>query len=257
MTGRLFSFAQSKAHRGWIELGLALRALLFLGRRFQCPCCGWSLRAFTHGGTSLRVREKGYCPRCNAKARHRRDWLFLVEHTNLFSDPVRLLHVSPKYALARRLVRLENVDFVSVDIADRAFVTHRADVTDLPFETSSFDAVICIHVLEHVYDDRQALRELHRVLKPRAWAVITVPIRFDRLTHEDPTVVDPEERRRLFGEEQHVRAYGSDFADRLSDAGFDVILHAGADLQEDAKERYGLLDDENVFYCTRSDARGS
>ncbi|MDH3224487.1 MAG: methyltransferase domain-containing protein [Gemmatimonadota bacterium] len=252
MTSRLFAFAQSKSHRGWIEAALACRALLFLGRRFKCPCCGWSLRAFTHGGTSLRVRENGYCPRCNAKARHRRDWLFLREHTNLFTDPIRLLHVSPKYALARRLVRVQSIDFVSVDIAHRPYVTHRADVTDLPFDTCSFDAVICIHVLEHIPDDRKALKELHRVLKPGGWAVITVPIDFSRPTHEDPAIVSPEERRRLFGEEQHVRAYGCDFAHRLSQAGFQVSVHAGADLGQETKDRYGLLDDENVFYCIRN-----
>ena len=251
MTGRLFAFATRRNHRTWIEFVLACRAALFAGRRYKCPCCGWNLRAFTHGGTSLRVREKGYCPRCNAKARHRRDWLFLDQQTSLFSTRTRLLHIGPKYALARRFVRMPTVEFVSIDVADRPYVTHQADVSDLPFASASFDAAICIHVLEHVQRDREAIREIHRVLKPGGWALITVPINLDQATFEDPSVESPEERRRLFGEEQHVRAYGCDFAGRLSEAGFEVVLHRASDLEGETMQRYGLRDDENVFYCTK------
>ncbi|MBN1449874.1 MAG: hypothetical protein JW963_02580, partial [Anaerolineales bacterium] len=72
-----------------IEALLAVRSLLFIGNRFTCPCCEWKLRAFTFGGASLKVRHLGYCPRCNSKARHRRDWLYLEQKTNLFVDHLR------------------------------------------------------------------------------------------------------------------------------------------------------------------------
>ena len=150
MISFLFNSAENSTNRIWIEPALACRAMLFAGRKHTCPCCGWKLRAFTEGNTSLKIRPNGYCPRCNSKARHRRDWLFLQENTNLFDQPIRLLHVSPKYALARRLARMPRIDFVGVDLDGRPFAPHRVDISKIPFESESFDAIICIHVLEHV-----------------------------------------------------------------------------------------------------------
>jgi len=236
----------------WIEFALALRAIFFIGNKHVCPCCGWKLRALTHGGKSLKVRHYGYCPRCNSKARHRRDWLFLKEKTNLFSEQLHLLHVSPKYALSRCLVNMPHIEYVGVDLETRPHVSVRVDISEIPFESESYDAIICIHVLEHVENDRKAIKELFRVLKPGGWSLISVPIDFSRQTYEDPSIVAPEERKKHFGEEQHVRVYGFDFVDRLKEVGFIVQLDRGADLPLDIKEKYGLLDDENVFYCTKT-----
>lgn len=198
------------------------------------------------------MRPNGYCPRCNSKARHRRDWLYLKEHTNLFRDSIRLLHVSPKYALARRLVKMRNVDFVGVDLDGRPHAQHPVDISEIPFESDSFDAIICIHVLEHVDKDRKAIAELFRVLKPGGWALISAPVDFDRLTYEDPTIVSPDERKKHFGEEQHVRIYGNDFADRLREPGFRVRIDRGVEIPSAQRNKFGLLDNENVFYCTKA-----
>jgi len=248
----LNNFACYSSHRWWVEPAMACRALFFVGGEFICPCCGWRLRTFTRGGTSFKKRPYGYCPRCNSKARHRRDWLFLQEKTNLFSERLCLLHVSPKYALSRRFANMPNIRFVGVDIEQRPYVSRLVDITDIPFESNFCDAIICIHVLEHIEQDRKAIRELYRVLKPGGWAMITVPINLDRRTYEDPTIVTPAERKKQFGEAQHVRVYGFDFKDRLKESGFEVHLDRGADIAFDTKEKYGLLDDENVFYCTKN-----
>jgi len=47
----------------------------------------------------------------------------------------------------------------------------------LPFASSSFDLVLSNEVLEHVADDRQALREMMRVLRPGGRLVLFVPNR--------------------------------------------------------------------------------
>jgi 2-polyprenyl-3-methyl-5-hydroxy-6-metoxy-1,4-benzoquinol methylase len=52
----------------------------------------------------------------------------------------------------------------------------RADATNLPFERSEFDAVICSETVEHVVDDRAVLREIARVLVPSGLLVFTVPL---------------------------------------------------------------------------------
>jgi len=247
--------AQSASSRFWVEFAMACRALLFVGNKFTCPCCGWNLRVFTRGGLSLRVRHSGYCPRCTSKARHRRDWLYLKENTNLFTDNLHLLHVSPAYALSRRLAHMANIRFVGVDIVKRPYVSHQLDITETPFSSASFDAVICIHVLEHIEDDYKAIAELYRLLKPGGWAMITVPIDLDSETYEDSRIVSPEERKKHFGEAEHVRAYGFDFAERLKSCGFRVLLDRGDSLSVATMEKYGLLDDENVFYCTKPTGR--
>ena len=244
-------FAKKKILPQLIEALLAVRALLFVGNKHVCPCCGWKLRAFTHGGTSFKTRHHGYCPRCNAKARHRRDWLFLQEKTNLFRDDLRVLHVSPKYSLLRRLQRMGNLDYTAVDLYTRPHMDVKMNLAATPLRSNIFDAIICIHVLEHVKDDRSAMHELYRVLKPGGWALISVPVRFDQPTYEDPTITTPDGRRRAFGETSHYRVYGNDLAERLEAYGFQVQIDYGQDLDAQTMARYGLLDDENVFFCTK------
>jgi SAM-dependent methyltransferase len=247
----VFHLTRRPFFRQAIEAFLFLRALLFVGSRYTCPCCGWRLRAFTHGNMSLRTRHFGYCPRCNAKSRHRRDWLFLENFTDLFNDDLHLLHVSPKFSLSRRFVKMPNISYVGIDLHERPNTSIKADISGIPIRSATFDALLCIHVLEHVQDDLRAISELWRVLKPGGWAVVSVPIRLDQKTYEDPRITEPEERRRHFGEEQHVRIYGHDFLVRLEAAGFEVQLDLAEDVDPATNEKYGLLADENVFFCTK------
>jgi SAM-dependent methyltransferase len=231
------------------------RGLLFLGRRYQCPCCGWRLRGFIAKGSVLEPAPDGFCPRCNAKARHRRDWLYLRDHTELFRKPTRLIEIGPRWAFARRFQMMPNVSYTGVDVSPRGpEVTEIADVTALPMSEGSFDAALCIHVLEHVTDDRTALSELFRVLRPGGWAIMTVPLDLDGTTIEDPSITDPEERARLFGERGHVRAYGTDFIHRLRTAGFDVTMDPASALCADDRRYFGLRMDENVFHCQKPGA---
>jgi SAM-dependent methyltransferase len=61
-----------------------------------------------------------------------------------------------------------------------------ADVTRLP--EVYFDKVICAEVIEHVYDVSGLIAQIHRLLKPGGWAVVTTPIRLTE-TPEDPNHV--------------------------------------------------------------------
>lgn len=144
------------------------------------------------------------------------------------------------------------LDYVAADIQERANIDLMSDLTATPVKSESFDAAICIHVLEHVQEDRIAMKELFRVLKPGGWAVISVPIRLDQKTFEDPSITTPEARRKAFGETSHVRFYGYDFGERLEDCGFEVLLDPGKELDQLMMETYGLKDDENIFFCTKN-----
>lgn len=59
-----------------------------------------------------------------------------------------------------------------------------SDITDIPRPDSSFDAVMCIEVLEHLPAPVDALRELVRLLRPGGDLIITAP--FCSLTHFAP-----------------------------------------------------------------------
>lgn len=89
------------------------------------------------------------------------------------------------------------------------------DITNSHFPDAEFDLICCSHVLEHVDDDRAAIREIYRMLKPGGTALLMVPITED-VTYEDPSVTSPEEREAKFGQSDHVRAYGRDFVERVA-----------------------------------------
>jgi len=238
--------------RAFRDAALFFRGLIFIGRRYRCPCCNWPLRAFTARNGWLRATPDGYCPRCNAKARHRRQCLYLRQNRDWLAAPVLLLDIAPWRALASWLRAQPGIRYLGVDLKPVGeWVTITGDAVALPLADASCDLAICIHVLEHVDDDRAAIGELFRVLRPGGRAVVSVPLQFEGPTREDPGVTDPEERRRLFGEPEHVRYYGLDLQQRLEEAGFSVSLDLAEDLRAEECARYGLRRDENIFSCIR------
>jgi SAM-dependent methyltransferase len=193
------------------------------------------------------------CPRCGAQARHRALWLYLHERTNLFSgEGLSVLHFAPEHALGRRLAATPGIRYVSADL-DAPEAMEHFDITDIPHPDDSWDAILCIHVLEHVPDDRRAMRELHRVVKPDGWAIVLVPLDLDRSeTYEDPSITDPAERERAFWQADHLRLYGRDLPDRLREAGFDVTVDQWVrGLDPATIKRYGLFPLEDMYVCRK------
>jgi predicted SAM-dependent methyltransferase len=129
-----------------------------------------------------------------------------------------------------------------------------ADITAIPFAAATFDVLLCNHVLEHVSNDRQAMRELYRVLKPGGWAVLQSPVDKRRAqTFEDSTIISPQDRERLFGQRDHVRVYGRDYKERLESAGFAVtIVDYSEQVGKMRIEECALGTDLDIYVCTRS-----
>lgn len=124
--------------------------------------------------------------------------------------------------MQRKLSALRHLDYLSIDL-ESGLAMRKMDVTNLDLPDESFDVIFCNHVFEHIPDDQQAMRELRRVLKVGGWAILQTPIDYDRqTTDEDPSIADPQERIRRFGQADHVRVYGLDFFDRLRQAGWEV-----------------------------------
>ena len=182
-------------------------------------------------------------------------WLYLQRETDVASADMRLLHVAPEEALVLRLKGRPNVHYVRLDVEPERPCDVFGDLTRAPFVSGSFDLILCSHVLEHIPDDRAAMNEITRLLSPKGRAILLVPLD-DRLaeTDEDPSVTDPKERARRFGQHNHVRMYGRDFVDRLSESGLDVdSIDYTARL--DGRERERMLvhttahNREQLFIC--------
>ncbi len=126
------------------------------------------------------------------------------------------------------------------------------DITNIEYPDQSFDVIYCSHVLEHVQDDKRAMREFFRVLKNNGWAILLVPITSEK-TFEDPSIIEPLERLQAFGQENHVRRYGPDYVDRLCEAGFSVEVTKVNDLvQSNEAVKMGLtLASGEIYYCTK------
>jgi SAM-dependent methyltransferase len=161
----------------------------------------------------------------------------------------RMLHVAPEPVLAKKFDQRFD-EYVSIDL-DGKRAMRAMDVTALTFADQYFDVIVCNHVLEHVPDDRTAIAELYRVLKPGGWGSIQVPMKGD-VTHEDPGMTDPQERYRLYGQDDHVRQYGSDFIDRLRGAGFEVLILPKRELADpDKLDRLSVGCEDEVVLVTR------
>jgi predicted SAM-dependent methyltransferase len=241
-----------KAAAIYCEAESIRRAAPFIGITYHCPCCGWHLRKFLPYGVIL--RPNALCPRCKSLERHRLLWLYFKDRTNLFRDRLRLLHFAPEQVFEATFKSLDNLDYITADLySDRAMV--KMDITNITYGDNSFDAILCSHVLEHVMDDKKAMREMFRVLKPGGWAIIMVPI-LAEATFEDPSIVTPEDREGFFGQWDHVRMYGPDLKDRLESAGFDVKVDGYVrELGKSKIRRYGLLESHDIYFCTKPRAK--
>jgi SAM-dependent methyltransferase len=244
----LASRAKMRALR-WLRPELKRR--IYRGAQHYCPVCDSAIRSFLPFG---RLHAE-WCPVCTAMRRHRMLWVFLQQRTNLFDGRTkRMLHIAPEAAFEPRLKRVPGLDYVTADLND-PHVMDLQDITDMTYDDASFDVIACSHVLEHVPDDRAAMREFFRVLKPGGWAIIMVPYASDAMTDEDSAITNPAERETRFGQYDHVRYYGRDIVDRIEEAGLHVDVVTAQNLFDaDELNRVQVDAGETLFYCTRQGA---
>lgn len=230
--------------RPWlIRLSIWFRPLIkwyFKGSRFTDPIDGSSYRKFLPYGYQ-NLRENALCPGTLSLERHRLLWLYLERETSFFSDKLKVLHVAPEQVFYKKFKSFSHWDYTATDLHS-PLADIKADLCALPFEDNTYDLILCNHVLEHITNDRKALKELYRVLKKGGTLIAQVPLEENRKnTFEDNNITDPEERTQIFGQYDHVRIYGMDFFNLLNTTGF---LAKGIDytnqLSEREIEKFGL-----------------
>ncbi len=202
---------KKRGHLSWFKLTNIIK------EKFTCPICGYN-GPFRDKVLDTGVRKHARCPNCGALERHR--LRFLVVQT-IFEEEhlakLSMLHFAPEpFFQGYFKKRVER--YVTADL-DMVGVDCNVDIQNLPFSNGSYDFVYASHVLEHVLDDRKALCEIRRVLKPGGIAILSVPLVGERtIEYSEPNQE----------EWNHVRAPGLDYFDRYEEC-FSRVLKYTSD----------------------------
>ena len=233
--------------------GLKVVGLFYRGQDVICPVCGTGFRKFLPYGR-INPRENALCPNCLSLERHRLMWLFLKEKTPFFNNSLHVLHIAPEACFINRFEKIHGDHYITADI-ESPLAKVKMDIHQIPFEQNTFDVVLCNHVLEHVNDDIKAMREIHRVLKPKGFAILQVPFfnPVPEVTFEDATITNKQEREKIFGQDDHVRKYGRDYPQRIKRAGLTPMEDPYVNnLEESIRKKFGLVKGE-IIYGGRKD----
>lgn len=223
--------------------------LFYKGSKYVDPIDGKGFRKLLSYGYGTQ-RENALSPSTLSLERHRLMWLYLKNETNFFTVSQKVLHIAPEQCFLKRFKNLSNLDYTSADLYS-PIVDVKADILDLPFKDNSFDVIICNHVLEHIEDDKKAMQELYRVLKPNGMGIFQIPQDLSlEKTYEDFSIISPVERTKHFGQYDHVRIYGRDYFDTLRNVGFEVQeIDYSKKITPELLKKYCLVKGEILPVC--------
>ena len=214
------------------------------------------------GKYGISDRDDAQCLNCGSIERYRLLSLYLRKETDFFTRSRNIfVDIGPRNEFSKMLDNYKNITQLSIDI-NSSITKIKADVKHVPLPSNCADYLLCYHVLEHVDDDKAALFEIYRILKPGGTGFIQVPIDANRSRTFEMQTSNPDERQRLFGQTNHLRIYGNDFEDSLISSGFEVerlnYVHNFSDTEKEMyglKERYNLLlyqTSEDIFIIKKS-----
>lgn len=226
--------------------------LAYYGNKVHCPVCEKDFRKFLSYGSNIVHRENVLCPYDLTLERHRLMWLYLKKSTFFKDDNLKVLHIAPEQCFHPIFKKQKNLDYITADIVSPIADLH-FDLHDIPLKDNSFDIIFCNHVLEHVEDDHQCMKELYRVMKKGGWGIFQVPIDYNnKITYEDSKIISPKDREIHFWQKDHVRLYGLDYPNRLEKAGFKIDVFDPKDsLSEIDHEKLRLNSLELIFIASK------
>lgn len=241
-----------------------VRLSMHRGKNYVCPFCHYSSKDLLPlGGDFPVLKEKqvigagkrfGSCYSCGATDREKLVYIYLKENTKIFTSGKNrsILHVAPEPMLLKKIFKVGFDQYVCGDLFAEGYKyperVVQLSVLNISFPDDYFDYIICNHVLEHVPDDRKAMKELFRVLKPQGTAILQVPISANTFeTFENFSIEDPKLREMAFGQFDHVRIYGQDYSDRLKSCGFVV----SREKVPASHLKFGVCHEEDIFVCSK------
>lgn len=241
----------------------------YRGKEYHCPICDASLsrfkpifnsfmrnlaeHGFVHPITSFETLniQMYLCPSCGASDRERLYALFLGKQFDRIDNEQKynFIDFAPSLTLSKWIRKHPFIEYVTTDLY-RKYVDVNTDITDMRnFEDNSIDMFLCSHILEHVPDDRKAIRELYKILKPSGFGILMVPIVSSlATTHEDRTKTTPQERTKFFGQGDHLRLYERrDYVKRLEEVGFSVNQYNIDFFGAETFHKHGIHDNSVLY----------
>lgn len=128
----------------------------------------------------------------------------------------------------------------------------KEDITNLSFKDNLYDMILCSHELMHVPDEKKALNELFRVLKPGGTALIQTQtnLPWERTLELSDRDFPQGPQFRFCGNDPIFRLHGKDFGERLKQCGFEVTeTEYALNLREETRTKYCLGEKEKIFVC--------
>lgn len=246
--------------RNLVQLKSMLQKIIYRGSKVRCNICKLSYETFAPYGDPPRFNAK--CPNCGSLERHRLILRYLKEKTTFFKNNkknIRVLHFAPEEFFYNSFSNHANIDYFPCDLFpdifsfDKKKIIRKVDILSIPYEDNYFDYILCNHVLEHIVEDRIAMSELYRVMNNGGLGIFQVPIDYNLdLTYEDSSITTEKDRKKAFGQKDHVRWYGKDYKMRLSQIGFTVNEDQFINtLKKDEIFRNGFSDNELIYCCTK------
>lgn len=194
------------------------------------------------------------CPSCGCNDRDRHIWLYLnkigvIERL----EGASVLHIAPELALEPKLAACGLGEYVRGDLMPNRPGVEQVNVEAMPFQDERFDLIICNHVLEHVASPERALAEFRRCLKPRGVLIAQTPYSpVLKHTFELNVAVDVEFASLFYGQDDHVRLFGSDIASYFHQAGLQGELLPHETLLPDVDaQAYGCNVREPLFFFSK------
>lgn len=226
-----------------------------------CLLCGSRIKDFEEGGWTDSPlfyekhiigggkRSNCICPVCKCNDRMRWVYYTICKHTDMLKEKCRVLYFAPEKQIVDTLFLEEKgMVFYGADISSRRG-NIQVDMTNICFKNDYFDYVVANHVLEHIQDETAALREVYRVLSPGGKFIFSFPICTDCETFDDESIVSKEDRLRFYGQEDHVRLYGTDYLKRIESV-CDLKIQCFSpqdDLPHEKILEYGFIKDDIVM----------
>lgn len=215
-----------------------------LPQKIECPICGWRGHKFYDYIDGESYSYGVECPKCLSHGRHRALYRWLKNDFQLSEKRGTALVCAPEKPILPLWNSTGTLKVTKLDIEPTRGVDVLADLQEIPFADDFYDIIWCHHVLELVPDDKKALKEFFRVLRPATGILII------------SSGMSADEKTREFGfsDTNHYgrwRVYGQDYPQRLADCGF-TVSKVEFGLNEKDCENFGIDAGEQFYLCRKA-----
>lgn len=221
-----------------------------LKKEYMCNVCGNKVQAFfpykegkLQDGLLKQIIGSDVanfgCPVCGCSDRERHLFMYF-EQLDLFNQmrKFKILHAAPEYNLFNKINSIEPLEYICGDIEPNKY-THinnirKIDLTRIDYPDEYFNMVIANHILEHIPNYMDAIKEIYRVLSLGGVAILQTPYSEElEITFEDKNINTDELRLRYYGEKDHFRIFGLDLFSQFKMVGFELNIMKSNEVMED------------------------